>query len=228
MNIIQIYKKYELPEHLQIHMLRVAGSCMLILDNWKENIKIDKDSLIRIALLHDMGNMAKIPDEQVNCFQFAKIREDYINRYGKDDHKINIIIGKQEGLTEQELNILDRKQLRRNKEIRDSDNYILKICAYCDQRVAPNGVESLKGRLEELQHRHKNNPKGSMHDPQIAKELTQYALEIEEQVMSQCILKTNEINNETIAPYIEKLKEYDLIPQNIKEDIGEKQNEICK
>ncbi len=33
MNIIEIYKKYELPEHLQMHMLRVAACCMQILDN---------------------------------------------------------------------------------------------------------------------------------------------------------------------------------------------------
>lgn len=222
MNIIEIYKKYELPEHLQMHMLRVTACCVLILDNWNSNVKINKESLIRIALLHDMGNMAKISDEQVSNSKFARIRKTYIDRYGKDDHKINIVIGKQEGLTEEELDILDRKQLRRNKEIRDSNNYILKICAYCDQRVAPNGVESLKGRLEELQERHKNNPNGSMHDPRVAKELRQYALEIEQQVMSQCTLKTNEINNDTIAPYIECLKGYDLVQESIKENNEER------
>lgn len=222
MNIIEIYKKYELPEHLQMHMLRVAACCMQILDNWISAEKVDSDSLIRIALLHDMGNMAKMPEEQVTNERFAKIRKEYINQYGKDDHKINVIIGKQEGLTDEELDILDRKQLKRNKEIRDSNNYILKICAYCDQRVEPTGVESLKRRLEELQERHKNKPNGSMHNPKIAKELTQYALEIEEQVMSQCILSKDEINNESIEPYIEKLKKYNLIPKRKNKDIEER------
>lgn len=172
MNIIEVYKKYELPEHLQMHMLRVAACCMLILDNWNSEIKVNRESLLRIALLHDMGNMTKISEEQIDNQKFAYIRREYISRYGKDDHKINIIIGKEEGLTKEEIDILDKKQLRRNKEIKDSDNYILKICAYCDQRVAPNGVESLKGRLAELQERHKNKPNGSMHDPKTAKELT--------------------------------------------------------
>lgn len=222
MNIIDIYKKYELPEHLQMHMLRVAACCMQILDNWNSDIKVDNNSLIRIALLHDMGNMAKMSENQVTNPIFASIREKYINQYGKDDHKINIIIGKQEGLTDEEIDILDRKQLRKNKEIRDSDNYILKICAYCDQRVAPNGVDSLKGRLEELQERHKNKPNGSMHDPKVAKELTKYALEIEEQVMSKCTLSEDEINNESIEPYIEKLKKYNLIQNEIKKEIEER------
>lgn len=222
MNIIEIYKKYELPEHLQMHMLRVAACCMQILDNWNSDIKIDNNSLIRIALLHDMGNMAKMSENQITNPRFARIRKEYINRYGKDDHKINIIIGKQEGLTDEELDILDRKQLRNNKEIKDSNNYILKICAYCDQRVSPNGVDSLKGRLEELQERHKNKPNGSMHEPKVAKKLTQYALVIEEQVMSQCTLSKDAINDESIVPYIEKLKEYNLIQKEINTDIEER------
>lgn len=222
MNIIEIYKKYELPEHLQMHMLRVTACCMLILNNWKSDISVNKESLIRIALLHDMGNMAKISDEQVDNPKFAKIRKKYIEEYGKDDHKINIAIGRQEGLTEEELDILDRKQLKRNKEIRDSDNYVLKICAYCDQRVSPNGVDSLKGRLEELQERQKNKPNGSMHDPQVAKELIQYALEIEKQVMSNCTLKPIEITNEAIALCIEKLKKYNFIQRNKDLDMEEK------
>lgn len=54
-----------------------------------------------------------------------------------------------------------------------------------------------------------------MHDSKVAKELKQYALEIEEQVMSQCILSKEAINDESIAPYIEKLKEYNLIYKQI-------------
>lgn len=169
-----------------------------------------------------MGNMAKMSEDQINNQKFAKIRKEYINQYGKDDHKINIIIGKQEGLTDEEIDILDRKQLRKNKEIRDSDNYILKICAYCDQRVSPNGVDSLKGRLEELQERHKNNSNGSMHDPKVAKQLTKYALEIEEQVMKQCTLSKDSINDTSIAPYVEKLKEYNVIQKGINDDIEER------
>ena len=49
MNIIEVYKKYELPEHLQMHMLRVAACCMLILDNWNSEIKVNRESLLRIA-----------------------------------------------------------------------------------------------------------------------------------------------------------------------------------
>ncbi len=33
MNIIEIYKKYHLPENLQMHMLRVAACSNFIIDN---------------------------------------------------------------------------------------------------------------------------------------------------------------------------------------------------
>ena len=64
MNIIEIYKKYHLPEHLQMHMLRVATCSSLIIDNWNGTM-IDKESIIRASLLHGMENMAKISDDEL-------------------------------------------------------------------------------------------------------------------------------------------------------------------
>lgn len=72
MNIIEIYKKYHLPENLQMHMLRVAACSNLI---------IDKKAIIRASLLHDMGNMAKISDNEIDDEEFKKIRKEYIDKY---------------------------------------------------------------------------------------------------------------------------------------------------
>ena len=58
MNIIKIYNKYHLPANLQMHMLRVAACSNLIIDNWNGQ-KLDKEAIIRVCLLHDMGNMVK-------------------------------------------------------------------------------------------------------------------------------------------------------------------------
>ena len=59
MNIIEIYNKYHLPENLQMHMLRVATCSKMIIDNWN-GPKIDKKSIIRVSLLHDMGNILEM------------------------------------------------------------------------------------------------------------------------------------------------------------------------
>lgn len=208
MNILEIYKKYKLPERLQLHMIRVAACAKLVLENWNE--KINKEEVIRICLLHDMGNMAKISDEQIEDEEFRAIRKYYIDKYGLDDHKINLIIAKQEGLTDYELEILNKKQLRYDDRIAKSDSYELKICAYCDQRVAPKGVDTLIGRLEELRKRHINKPNGSMHDPETAKRLIKSALEIEDQVMKKCSIRKEDINEENIKKYVEDLKKYDI------------------
>lgn len=115
-NIIEIYKKYHLPENLQMHMLRVAACSNLIIDNWN-GPEIDKEAIIRASLLHDMGNMAKISDNEIDDEEFRKIRKKYIDEYGRNSHKINLIIAKEEGLKDSEIEIIDKKVLKEEKKL---------------------------------------------------------------------------------------------------------------
>ena len=188
MNIIEIYKKYNLPENLQIHMLRVAACSNLIIDNWN-GPDIDKQAIIRVSLLHDMGNMVKIQENESKDVEFLKI---------------------QEGLTEQELTILDGKRSRKNEETLKSNSYERKICAYCDQRVAPDGVVSIKERLEDAKVRYKNKPLSVWSNEEKANHLIECSLGIEKQIMEYCKLKPEDINDVSIKEYIEQLKAYDI------------------
>ena len=180
MNIIEIYKKYHLPENLQMHMLRVAACSNLIIDNWT-GVEIDN-----------------------------KARKKYFDKYGTNDHEINLEIGKQEGLTEQELTILDGKRSRKNEETLKSNSYERKICAYCDQRVAPDGVVSIKERLEDAKVRYKNKPLSVWSNEEKANHLIECSLGIEKQIMQYCKLKPEDINDFRIKEYIEKLKTYNI------------------
>ena len=209
MNILQIYNKYHLPENLQIHMLRVAACSNLIIDNWN-GPEIDKQEIIRICLLHDMGNMVKIPEDFSKDEEFIKIRKKYFDKYGTKDHEINLDIGKQEGLSEKELTILDGKRSRKNEETLKSNSYERKICAYCDQRVAPNVVVSIKERLEDAKVRYKNKPSSVWSNEEKANYLIECSLGIEKQIMEHCRLKPEDINDVSIKEYIEKLKEYNI------------------
>ena len=208
MNILEIYNKYHLPENLQMHMLRVTACTNLILDNWTGK-SIDKEAITRVSLLHDMGNMVKIPEEGQDR-EFIEIRRKYFEEYGTNDHAINMVIGKKEGLTEKELEILDGKRSRKNEQTAKSDNYEIKICAYCDQRVAPDGVVSLKERLEDAKIRYKDKPLSVWSNEEKANQLIKLALKIEEQVMRYCKLKPEDINNQSIQIYIDRLKEYEI------------------
>lgn len=205
MNIIKIYNKYHLPENLQMHMLRVAACSNLIIDNWN-GLEIDKESIIRVCLLHDMGNMVKIPEEESKDEEFLKVRKKYFDKYGTNDHEINLEIGKQEGLTEKKITILDGKRSRKNEETLQSNSYERKICAYCDQRVAPNGVVGIKERLEDAKIRYKNKPLSVWSNEEKANYLIKCSLGIEKQIMKYCKLKPEDINDSTIETYIEKLK----------------------
>lgn len=209
MNIIEIYKKYHLPENLQMHMLRVAACSNLIIDNWNGK-EIDEESIIRVCLLHDMGNMVKIPEDFSKDEEFINIRKKYFNKYGTNDHEINLEIGKQEGLTEKEIIILDGKRSRKNEETLKSDSYEIKICAYCDQRVAPDGVVGIKERLEDAKIRYKDKPLSVWSNEEKANHLIECSLGIEKQIMKYCKLKPENINDDSIKTYIEKLKEYEI------------------
>lgn len=209
MKILEIYQKYHLPENLQLHMLRVAACSNLILDHWK-GPKIDRHSIIRVSLLHDMGNMVKIPEDFSQDEEFLKIRKIYFEKYGTNDHEINMEIGKQEGLSQKELEVLNGKRSRKNEETMRSNSFERKICAYCDQRVAPNGIVSLKERLEDTKVRYKMKKLSAWSDEEKANFLMECALEIERQIMGFCSLLPEEINDLQVEDYIKKLKLYEI------------------
>ena len=87
---------------------------------------------------------------------------------------------------------------------------IVKIQEKCDQRVAPDGVKSIKERLEDAKIRYKNRPSSVWSDEEKANYLINCALGIENQIMEHCKLNAENINDETIKKYIEKLKEYEI------------------
>lgn len=209
MNIIKIYNKYYLPENLQMHMLRVAACSNLIIDNWN-GPKIDKEAIIKVCLLHDMGNMVKIPEDFSDDKKFIETRRRYFEKYGTNDHEINLEIGKIEGLSDKELKILDGKRSRKNEETLNSNSYERKICAYCDQRVAPNGVVGIKERLEDAKVRYKDKPLSVWSNEEKANYLIKCSLGIEKQIFQYCNLKPEDINDESIEMYIKKLKEYNI------------------
>jgi len=209
MNILEIYNKYYLPENLQMHMLRVAACSNLIIDNWN-GPDIDKKAIIRVSLLHDMGNILKIPESCSSDESFIKIRKKYFERYGTNEHELNLEIGRLEGLTDKEIDILNGKRSRKNEETLKSNSYERKICAYCDQRVAPYGIVGIKERLEDAKIRYKNKPLSVWSNEEKANHLIDCSLGIENQIMQYCAIKPKDITDKTIEDYINKLKEYDI------------------
>ena len=216
MKIIDVYNKYYLPESLRKHILTVGACCRLILDNW-DDTPIDKKSIMTVSLLHDTGNMAKIgnidnvniEDETISDINFINTRKKYIDKYGLDDHRITIEIGKELGLSEYELKLFELKESKRNEEIMMSNSYEEKICAYCDERVSPYGVMGVKERLGDAKERYKGST-SIWGNEEKANHLIECALEIEKQIFKHCKIKPEDINTKSIERYIEELKEYEI------------------
>lgn len=181
----------------------------MILDNWNGS-KLEENSIIRVLLLHDMGNIVKIQENAEQSEGFILTRRKYMQKYGENDHAINLEIAKDEGLSKRELEILDGKRSRYNEKTLSFNSYEIKICSYCDQRVAPNGVVDIKERLEDAKKRYKNKLLSVWSDENKANELIACALEIENQIMQFCNIKPENINDETIKSYIEELKLYKI------------------
>ena len=157
-----------------------------------------------------MGNMVKIPEDFSKDEEFIKIRKKYFEKYGTNDHEINLEIGKQEGLTEKEIVILDGKRSRKNEETLKSNSYERKICAYSDQRVAQDGVVGIKERLEDAKIRYKDKPLSVWSNEEKANHLIECSLGIEKQIMEHCKLNPEDINDDSIKTYIERLKKYEI------------------
>lgn len=207
-NILQIYKEYGIPENLQLHMLRVAACSKKIIDNWTGPC-VNSNSLYRVLLLHDMGNIVKIPKEEFSDPIFQIVRKKYFDLYGKDDHTVSLVIGEELGLLENELKLMNEKIFINNEDILHSDSFEIKIGAYCDQRTAPNGVMPLLERLNEAKERYKDKPGSSMNNPRTDF-LIQCAAIIEKQIMNNCNVSPDDITDVSIQEYIQFFKDYDI------------------
>ena len=206
--IINIYDEYGIPNNLRLHMLRVAGIGKYILENWS-GPKIDEASLLKVLLLHDMGNIVKM-DEDVFLDKYSKtLRAQYLSKYGNNDHLLSHDIGKGLGLTNEELKLMDDKIFIKNDETIKSEDYARKIGAYADQRAAPDGVYPILKRLREAQQRYKNKPGSSMNSPRT-EYLIECALQLEKQIFYYCKIDPTNITNDRINLYIDKLKDYKI------------------
>lgn len=216
---LSIYQAYALPIHLRDHMLRTAAIVCWIMDHWKGK-KLNEKVMIKACLLHDIGNIVKGTDETFrvifpdvfseDCWQYwLNVRKHIGEKYGKTDIEATLNIAKEINVEEEVLNLIEAKQFSKNKESYDSRDFERKICAYADQRVSPNGVLSLVGRLDEARTRHRGVSGSSVNSPRY-ESLKEYACKIERQIFELVDGHPEDINDKSIEKYIPGLKMYEF------------------
>jgi hypothetical protein len=211
--ITDIYNEYKIMPNLQMHQLRVAAVAGQICDSL--DIALDKNVLITACLLHDMGNIIKsnlsyFPEflEPRGLEYWQGVKDEYIEKYGNNEHEATIKIIQELGLSDQITELAGQNQFSYMCQHRDSDNFMLKLIHYADARVGPHGVSSYDERMDEARKRYKNH-KNSVEEQERQK-LVVCGKEIEDQIFSHSIIKPEDITDESIAERLELLKSFSL------------------
>ena len=193
MKIAEIYKQYKIPPQLQIHQLRVTAVAKIIVNNWTEDTQIDEEAIIVSCLLHDMGNIIKFnldlyPEtlEPEGYDYWKRVQEEFIGKYGNDEHEATFMIAKDLGVGVKIMEILKGWGFSNGKETAGSDSFEAKIAKYADQRVDIDGITSMKERHNGARERYlKRRNFQHLSDKDRFDELAGYWEKIEKQIIEE-------------------------------------------
>lgn len=213
MKILDIYKEYKIMPNLALHQLRVAAVASLICDSL--SIQVDKDSIIKVCLLHDMGNIIKFQlekfpewNEPEGTDYWQKIKNDYISKYSKDEHQASLDIAKELNVSSHILELIDSIDSSVAEKIAIENDFDKKICAYVDNRVSPEGVVSAEKHGLDAKERYKNHPHAFTEEDRLF--FMQILYSIENQIFSVSNITPEDITDESIQKHLEFVKNFEI------------------
>lgn len=213
----QIYEKYKIMPSLQMHQLRVAAAAKLICGNFNPPAggTIDTNVVLLSCLFHDMGNIIKsdlvtFPDflEPEGKAHWEKVKNDFLAKYGRDEHSATAAIAREIGLPENVRRLIEGFGFSKLEITRSSDSYELKISEYGDLRVGPYGVLSMDARIGEASPRYVGKHPDMPRSEETFAKLVAAAYDVEKQIFEHCSIKPIDINDETAPLLIKELSEY--------------------
>jgi hypothetical protein len=207
-----VYSEYNIMPNLQLHQLRVAAVGKTICDNFSG--EIDKQTVLLACLFHDMGNIIKFdlsvfPEflKPQGLAHWQEVQNEYFNKYGKEQHAANHAIAVELKLPEKVIECINDVDFSKIETTRDSGSMEKKVCEYSDLRVAPHGIRPMHDRISDIEERYRRRiQKTEMVDRIIP--LTAAAEEVERQIFERCSIKPEDINDGSLAPLIEELRNY--------------------
>lgn len=209
--ISDIYAEYKIMPNLQMHMYRVAAVASIICDNCSE--PLNKEEIITACLLHDMGNIIKsdfefLPEllKPEGPAYWQKVKDEYIAKYGNDEHNANVGITKELSSSQNVAYLVDQVRFSLMCVHRDATDMNVKIVRCADGRANPYGIVSYEERMNEAKERYKD--RAHLFPIDGREEIIACGKDIEKQVFAKCKIKPEDINDETVAPVIEQLKDF--------------------
>ena len=224
MNILEIYKKYNIMPILANHQLTVAAVASTICDNTTLTPTLsqrEREDVVAACLLHDMGNIIKFDLSITNKLHpgtfkqgdleyWEKVKQDYINKYGRDEHLAAVEIARELKVGARVIELVDCIGFNTGKINAESEDFGRKICAYSDMRVGPPGVISLEERLADLRVRynHKFHQVGGNEEKRV--EFENGLRQIEQQIFEHCNIRPGGITEASVSETKEKLKDFKI------------------
>jgi len=228
MNILDIYKKYQIMPNLAEHQLRVAAVGDMICGNWNPHPDplpkgeggqhVDRENIVAACLLHDMGNIVKFDFSPENLKRipglvnvadiprWEKVKNNFIKKYGTDSHAATVEIVKEIGVSPRVFELVDSVGFEEGIKTAGTNDAARHICSYADQRVMPLGVSSLEERFADLRIRYHNHPEGQYNREDFENALRR----TEKWIFEHCNIKPSDITEEAITDRKEKLKNFDI------------------
>lgn len=215
MTVQQIYEKYRIMPDLQLHQLRVTAVGKTLAEHIQGT---DVDSITRACLFHDMGNIIKadftafpdfIPESEVP--RWKAVKEDYIARYGDDEHHATHEIGKEIGLSSYVLDLMECTRFSRLPEILETGTKDMQIIIYADQRAAPRSIASLSDRLAEGRARYAekkgyNTPEGAERFARCERA----GHELEKKLFETLDIRPEDLTESGLSATMESLRSYEV------------------
>ena len=200
---------------LVMHQIRVAAVAMQICESLDIDIELDKENIIKACLLHDMGNIIKFnlnnfPEQNKpeGIEYWQTVKDEYISKYGKNEHQASMEIGKELGISSRILDLVYCVDSASVGKIADGDDFSQKVCMYADGRVTPYGVVSIEERSMEAKERYKNHPYAFNEENRL--HFNKNLNSIEKQIFSHTKIKPEDITDDSIKDYLEKLKSFSI------------------
>ncbi len=202
--------------NLQAHQMRVAGVAMQICESMeKGGIAVDKTRVVTACLLHDMGNIIKsdlnyFPEflEPQGFEYWQNVQNEYFQKYGRNEHEATLKILKELEISSAVMVIVDGIGYPHIEDSYIANDFNYKIAQYADLRVSPHGILSITERATEARKRYEGRI--SDMDESMREQKIKHMFLIENQIFSKINMLPEEINDESVAPYIKKLQEFEL------------------
>ena len=213
--ITDIYEEYKIMPHLQMHQLRVAAITVIICDSL--DIDIDKDTIIKASLIHDMGNVIKfdlsqtksifgLPDSEIE--DIHNMQGEFIEKYGQNEHTATSLIASELSMSDSVIHLVSENRFSNLCIDKDGDDWKLKILHYSDGRVGPHGILSFDERMQDAGKRYENHSLSI--DKKEHDRLVDCGKDIEKQIFAHSKIKPEDITDESVAGIIEELKNFEI------------------